>query len=322
MSATAFIAGAAALAAVLARATPAEAALTCSFSITAINFGTVDLTANTTFDTTGTLSINCSGGNRNSTARICPNFNAGTGGTTTGNPRFLLNGATRLNYNLYSNSTRTTVWGSYLWSFAQRPPTINVSLNGSGNGSGTHTIFARVNAAQQTLPPGTYTSSFSGANTQVAYAQSTVGTCATIGSTNATSVPFTVTATYPATCKISATAQNFGTTGLLAGVRNGSSTLTTTCSATTPYTISLDGGTTGASDPTQRKMSKGTERVTYGLYRDSARTQAWGNTAGVNTQAGSGSGLGQAYTVYGQVPAQATPSPGTYTDTIVATTTY
>src|SRR5262249_21391135 len=206
-----------------------------------IDFGTVDLTANTTFDTTGTLSITCQGGQHNSTARICPNLNAGAGGSTTGDPRFLLNVTTRLNYNLYSDSARTTVWGSYLWGFSQQAPTIDIAINNQGKGNSSATIYARVNSAQQTLAPATYTSTFSGSNVQIAYAQSTAGTCAAIGATNSTSATYTVTASYAATCRISAAAHAFGTVGILTSAKTATSTLSPTCSATTPYTISLDG---------------------------------------------------------------------------------
>ena len=57
-------------------------------------------------------------------------------------------------------------------------------------------------------------------------------------------------------------------------------------------------------------------------YRDLARTLPWGSTIGTNTVAGTGTGSAQAYTAYGHVPAQATPSAQTYTDTIVVTVTY
>ena len=43
---------------------------------------------------------------------------------------------------------------------------------------------------------------------------------------------------------------------------------------------------------------------------------------GTNTLAGTGTGLAQSATVYGRIPPQATPSPGTYNDTIVVTLTY
>jgi spore coat protein U-like protein len=86
--------------------------------------------------------------------------------------------------------------------------------------------------------------------------------------------------------------------------------------------VSLNGGTTGGT-PTNRKMSKGAERVTYGLYKDNARTQPWGDagTPG-STVAGTGTGAAQPLTVYGRVPPQTTPSAGVYTDTVVVTITY
>jgi len=45
-----------------------------------------------------------------------------------------------------------------------------------------------------------------------------------------------------------------------------------TCTSGTAYTISLDGGFSGATNPTQRKMTKGSEFITYGLYRDASGT--------------------------------------------------
>jgi spore coat protein U-like protein len=301
---------------------PAEAApASCSFSITSVSFGNIDLIANTNFDTTATFSANCTG-DSGKTVRVCPNLNEGTGGSVNGNPRLLLNGATQLNFNLYQNSTRTTVWGSYVWAYSFRPPTVNIGLNAAGVGSGTRTIYARVSAGQQTKPAGLYSSSFAGSHTLVAYAYSTVGTCATIGGTNGTNVPFTVTATNLTTCSVSATNVDFGSVGILQAQQDGNGTITATCTSAAPYTIALNGGNDAATDPTQRKMSKGAEKITYGLYRDAARTQPWGSTAGVNTQAGTGSGLAQSLTVYGRVPAQTTPSPGAYADTIVLTLTY
>jgi spore coat protein U-like protein len=68
-------------------------------------------------------------------------------------------------------------------------------------------------------------------------------------------------------------------------------------------------------------MTLGPETITYGLYRDSARSLVWGSLAG-STVSGSGNGTATAHPVYGRVPPQATPPPGTYSDTVVATVTY
>ncbi|HEV2000364.1 MAG TPA: spore coat protein U domain-containing protein [Xanthobacteraceae bacterium] len=307
----------------IAACTPAEAALSCTFTISNEAFGTVDLTANTTFDTTATFSANCTGGTASSTARVCPNIGSGTGGSTNGTVRFMLNGANQVSYNLYQDAARTTVWGSYLWPWPTlTPPTVDIALNSSGVGSTTRTIYGRILAGQQAMPPAAYSSSFSTTHTAISYAQSTVGNCATIGNTNAVQAAFTVTATHVAVCRIATTIVDFGTKGVLSTNTDVTGTITPTCSATTPYTISLNGGNSGAANPTLRKMANGAVQITYGLYSDSARTLGWGSTVGTNTVAGTGSGLGQALTVYGRVPVQTTPAPGTFTDTVIATVTY
>jgi spore coat protein U-like protein len=216
------------------------------------------------------------------------------------------------------------VWGSNLWGFSGSfpAPTFDITLNGSGNGNVNQTIYGQVWSGQQTRPAGTYTSAFAGGQVTVAYDYATAGTCASIGSTHGTSAPFTVSAINITTCSVSATSLNFGSTGVLQSALDATGSIGVTCTISAPYAIALDGGTTGASDPAHRKMSKSSETITYGLYQNSGRTQAWGDSAGVNTVSGTGSGLLQTLTVYGRVPVQATPSPGTYSDTVVVTLSY
>jgi spore coat protein U-like protein len=48
----------------------------------------------------------------------------------------------------------------------------------------------------------------------------------------------------------------------------------------------------------------------------------WGDTIGSDTVAGTGNGAAQSYTVFGLVPVQTTPGPGTYNDVITVTVTY
>ena len=69
-------------------------------------------------------------------------------------------------------------------------------------------------------------------------------------------------------------------------------------------------------------MKAGSETISYQLYRDAARTLVWGNTLNTDTKGGTGAGTTQNHDVFGRVPAQTTPSPGTYTDTIVVTVEY
>ena len=134
---------------------------------------------------------------------------------------------------------------------------------------------------------------------------------------------FTVSITLAATCTInSASTLNFGNQGILSANVDQTSTIQVTCTNTTPYNIGLDAGQGTGASVTTRKMTSGGATVSYTLYSDSGRTTVWGNTVGTNTVAGTGNGTGQNYTVYGRVPTQTTPAPGTYTDTITVTVTY
>jgi spore coat protein U-like protein len=63
--------------------------------------------------------------------------------------------------------------------------------------------------------------------------------------------------------------------------------------------------------------------VAFNLYQSSAAAApVWGNTPGTDIVSGVGSGSAIPTTVYGRVPAQATPKPGTYQSTITATVNF
>ena len=145
-----------------------------------------------------------------------------------------------------------------------------------------------------------------------------VGTGALAGTASAT---FQVTATVNATCTISAAPLAFGA---YAGVlTNATSTITATCTNTTPYNVGLDPGTfAGATTSTRRMTGPDALGLGYALYRNAGRTQNWGDLIGTDTMAGTGNGAAQALSVYGQVPAGEYVAPGGYADTITATVTF
>lgn len=132
---------------------------------------------------------------------------------------------------------------------------------------------------------------------------------------------FQVSANVPAICLISATNLAFG--AYTGAVANASSTVSVTCTNTTPYTVGLDAGTSTGSTVTTRKMTgpRGA-LLAYSLSRDSAHSLNWGNTVGTDTQSGSGNGSAQSLTVFGQVAANQFVAAGNYIDTITATITY
>ncbi|HEY0178451.1 MAG TPA: spore coat U domain-containing protein [Dokdonella sp.] len=135
---------------------------------------------------------------------------------------------------------------------------------------------------------------------------------------------FRVTLTLQAECKLtSASDLAFGTDGVIDATITATSTIGVQCTNTTPYNIGLNAGTGAGATVTTRKMTAGTgATVNYQLFRDSARTQVWGDTVNSNTQAGTGTGVVQSYTVYGSVPVQTTPAAGAYSDTVQVTVTY
>jgi len=132
---------------------------------------------------------------------------------------------------------------------------------------------------------------------------------------------FSVTATVQATCLISATNLAFGTyTGAL---NSATSTISVTCTNTSPYNVGLNAGTAvGATVTTRQMTGPAAATLGYALFQDAAHTINWGQTVSTDTEAGTGTGVAQTLTVYGQVAAGQFVAPGAYTDTITATITY
>ena len=116
---------------------------TCTINSAAtLNFGTQGiLTANV--DQTSTIAVTCT-----NTTPYNVGLDAGTGSGATVASRKLTSGGATLNYTLYSDSGRTTVWGN----------TVSTdTLAGTGNGaSQSLTVYGRL-FSQTTPAPGTYT---------------------------------------------------------------------------------------------------------------------------------------------------------------------
>lgn len=129
-----------------------------------------------------------------------------------------------------------------------------------------------------------------------------------------------ITATVQATCVMSATPLSFG---VYTGVAlTGTSTITMTCSNTTPYSVGISAGAASGATVTTRAMTSGAVTLAYALYSNTTRTLNWGTTTGTDTVAGTGTGVAQPLTVYGSVAAGQFITPGSYTDTVTATVTY
>ncbi len=147
--------------------------------------------------------------------------------------------------------------------------------------------------------------------------------CGIAGAATATA-NFEVRIQIVSECRInSATDLDFGVSGVLAADLDLTSTITVQCTAGTPYSIGIGaGGGVGATESNRLMTGPGLQTIGYSLWRNAGRTLNWGTSIGVDTLAGTGTGAAQAVTVYGRVPAQATPGVGNYADTVTATITY
>jgi spore coat protein U-like protein len=145
-----------------------------------------------------------------------------------------------------------------------------------------------------------------------------------LASAQTATTQFNVQITIAGECQInSAENLNFGNAGVLGANVDATGDIEVLCTTSTPFDLGLDEGTgTGASVGTRLMTGPGAATIQYALYRNAARTVLWGETVGVDTLAGTGTGAAQTFTVYGRVPPQPAPAPGTYTDTVTVTLTY
>lgn len=134
----------------------------------------------------------------------------------------------------------------------------------------------------------------------------------------------TVRITIQGQCLIqSANDLDFGATGVITANIDQTTTIGVQCTSGQTYNVGLSAGAgTGATTTVRVMTGPASATINYGIYRDAARTQAWGITIGTDTVTGTGNGNVQSINVYGRVPPQTTPAAGVYTDTVAVTVTY
>ncbi len=292
----------------------------CTASVTNGAFGSVDLKAGGSATTTATLTFSCSGLTAGLPVTLCPNLDAGSAGYNSSGRLLAGPNSSSINFQIYQNSGLSQTWGTAYFLAFGAAPTLTVTVKSDGTASGSATLYGSL-PAQAAVAPGTYQTTFSGESFIWGL---NLLSCAgvTIGSV-INPPPFTFSATILPDCTFSATSPvSFGNQGALSAPIAAQGSLTLACTPATPFTIGLNGGLSNGA-PTARLMTKGTESITYGLYIDSGLTQPWGAAGGAGSvYSGTGNGSSQTVTVYGQTPAQNTPSPGYYSDTVVATMTF
>lgn len=271
--------------------------LSCSISISTIAFGSVDVLTGAAQPTNGLLTITC----------LAPTILSGNLYVCIAMPaRALRNGTKTLAYDIYGPA------GSSSWSntIPVVVPFSPVSLTTTY----TQSISADVLASQQTVEPGDY---FQTLNAVARYGTTACTAGLLSGSVN---FSFQATATVTKSCNVAAANLSFGAVGDLNSAVDAQSSLTIQCSRDIGYAIGMNGGLSGATDPTARQMTAGGQTLTYGLYQNSARTTPWGT--GASAWSGTGTAGAQVIPIYGRVPVQTTPPPGSYSDTVVVSVTY
>ncbi|GLQ89818.1 Csu type fimbrial protein [Dyella flagellata] len=298
-------------------------AQTCSATPTNINFGNVNPISGAAVSASGSVTVSCNWTliSLAPNAQVCLNLAATT-------PLSMTNGSNALQYGLYQDAADSIAWGST--SAGTTPISLTIAKPLIGTSANQTVSFYGLIAANQPLVPTVsdsstvYSQAFSGAQTVLNYAYYTLTPpgCPAI-TTPATAFPFTASATVVNDCLINAGNLSFGTTGLLSSGINATTSISVTCTNNDAYRIALNGGGSGNVSARTLSPSGGGGTVSYQLYLDAAHSTPWGDgTAGTSMYTGTGTGNAQTATVYGNVPAQTTPAPGNYSDTITATVAF
>lgn len=308
----------------------------CSASATDIVFGTVSPIAGSDYYASGSVTVTCywnlaGGALLGSSAVVLPNvavcINVGIGSPSAGGARAMGYGGTSLSYELYRDSTYApgAVWGGGpgMPSSAGSVNTGFAALLALSVQTTTVPMYARIPASAlsgiaPTATGASYTASFAGSAT-ISYNFSTL-VAFTCNGGKTSSFNFQVKANVINDCQIGANNLSFGNQGLLNGGATGSTTLNVKCSANTAYQVVLGGGLVG-NLLGGRKMKNGAtgETVSYRITR-SPNGLVWGDgTNATDILSGVGTGAVQSVNVYGSVPKQTTPSPGSYSDRVTAT---
>jgi spore coat protein U-like protein len=121
-------------ASLLAIATPYAHPAGCSVSTVGLNFGNYDVFSTLDDDITGTIDVSCQASTSYSIS-----LSSGSG---TYSARTLLSAGNLLNYNLYIDPTRLTIWGD--------GSAATGTVSGSGT-TGSYTVYGRIPARQNAV---------------------------------------------------------------------------------------------------------------------------------------------------------------------------
>lgn len=313
--------------------------VTCSASISNIEFGSIDLLTSNTFTTTGTVSYSCKNtGDAPQSLTLC--LNIGSAGI---NPRALPllpnispGDSTNLPFQLYKDSGYSNIWGSMTNGSTPVPASINVTVVGGATQADTLTIYAAIPPNQSGKSAGYYKLNFNINDTLVTSVAGINGNCASSSGSGPGVTPnqrmntFYVQANAPTKCLINSKSNiDFGNTPSSANniESKGTNPINITCTNGTVYNIGLapsNGNKDGAG--VMKGSGGNSDLVRYQLRSTPGLSGTpWGNTATStnlgNGVTGTGTGTAQNKSVYATVPS-ADFKPDTYSDIVTISVNY
>lgn len=122
-------------------------------------------------------------------------------------------------------------------------------------------------------------------------------------------------------CSISATPVNFGVYDSFSH-RDATGSIGISCEPGLLYAVRIDAGANSGGGFAARKARRGggSETVSYNLYRDSARTEVWGDgTDNTFIRSGVSAGAAENLTIFGRLPARQNIMSGVYSDILTLT---
>jgi spore coat protein U-like protein len=125
----------------------ADAATACSVIASGIAFGNYNPLANTNSDSTGSVSVTCTG---STSVSYTIAASAGAGSYST---RQQVSGSNTLNYNVFTDNSRTLVWGDGSSGTHTIPGTMLATPTGVTQ---SNTVYGRIFSGQQTGSVGSY----------------------------------------------------------------------------------------------------------------------------------------------------------------------
>jgi spore coat protein U-like protein len=265
-------------------------------------------------------------------ATVCLYLGDGSGNTspTVTVPRQLANGTKRINYNLYTDTSYAAakVWGG--WSGTDTAANVIqftlTKTGGVGSLMQDVNLYAKLNAdatlSSTNVGPDnlSFVSNFGGGSVLMRYIFFLTGAGNCVLGTSV-AMPFQVSSNVINDCDINVGNLVFPNSSLLTSAIRTTSTLSARCSLNTAYRITFSAGTTPGNSISARKMVKtsASDLVSYQISNALDGASLGDGSGGTVVMGGTGDGTTKSQTVFGLVPAQTTPSPGDYKDTVVAT---